>query len=47
LLDLTVDGRDAPDDIDGHELSAICADLIGSRIDESHPVWFVTVGQFQ
>ena len=46
LLDLTVNGRDAGD-VDSHELSAICADLLSERIGEDHPVWFVTVGQFQ
>ena len=47
LLDLTVDGRDAPDDIDGHELSAIVADLAGEKLPKDHPCWFVAVGQFQ
>ena len=47
LYDLTVDGRDAPDDIDGHELSAICSDMLRDRLAQDHPVWFVTVGQFQ
>jgi len=47
LLDLSVNGGDAPEDIDGTELSAICSDLIGSRIDTEHPCYFVVVGQFQ
>lgn len=47
LCDLTVDGRGAPDDIDGQELSCICADLLRDRLPESHPAWFVAVGQFQ
>lgn len=49
LLDLTVDGRYPSEhaDIDGHELSAICADLLADRIPEDHPVHFVAVGQFR
>lgn len=46
LCELTVDGKDA-DDIDGHELSACCADMLSGRIPEDHPVHFVAVGQFQ
>jgi len=46
LCDLTVNGRDATD-VDSHELSAICADLLGERLSKDHPVWFVAVGQFQ
>ena len=45
LVDLTVDGRESGD-IDGHELSAICADLLSARIAPDHPCWTVTVGQF-
>lgn len=49
LYDLTVNGRmpSESDDIDGNELSAICADFIDERIPQDHPVWFVTVGQFR
>ena len=49
LLDLTVNGRIPCEhsDLNGHELSAICADLIGDHIEPDHPVWFVTVGQFR
>ncbi len=46
LLDLTVDGQEAGD-VDGSELSAICADLLAERIDKDHPVYFVAIGQFQ
>jgi len=45
LVDLTVDGREAGD-IDGHELSSVCADLLSGRITSDHPCWHVTVGQF-
>jgi hypothetical protein len=54
LLDLTVDGRDADaaPEVDGHELSCCCADLIGAALrgvkaGEDHPAWFVAVGQFE
>ena len=47
LVDLSVDGRDAPDDIDGHELSAMVADHAAERIDADHPCHFVAVGQFK
>jgi hypothetical protein len=49
LCDLTVDGRQDSEDaeIDGHELSAICADLLGARIKPDHPCWYVTIGQFR
>jgi hypothetical protein len=46
LLDLSVDGRDAPDDIDGWELSAIVADLAGEKLTRENAAWFVAVGQF-
>lgn len=46
LYELTVDGkRDA--DVPIYEFNAITADLLSSRLDKSHPVWFVTVGQFE
>jgi hypothetical protein len=34
------------DDIDGHELSAICCDLLKNRLPKSHPAYSVTVDQF-
>lgn len=46
LYDLTVNGRDAGD-IDGHELSAICADFLSEKLPREHPCWLITVGQFQ
>lgn len=46
LCDLTVDGRDAHD-VPSDELSAIVADLLGERLATDHPVYFVTIGQFQ
>lgn len=46
LYDFTVNGRDAVD-IDGTELSALCADLIGTKLTRDHPAWDVVVGQFQ
>lgn len=47
LCDLTVDGRDAPDDIDGHEFSALCSDLLVEKLPEDHPAHFVAVDQHQ
>lgn len=52
LLDLTIDGRwpgEAAhgDDVDGNELSAICADLLSEQIAKDHPVYFVAIGQFR
>lgn len=46
LVDLAVNGRDAGD-IDSHELSALCADLIRTKLSRDHPMWNVIVGQFQ
>lgn len=49
LVELTVDGRHASDDVDGHEFNACVADLVAEslRIPEDHPCWFVAVGQFR
>jgi hypothetical protein len=33
-------------DIDGHELSAICCDLLKNRIPKTHSTYDVVVGQF-
>ena len=47
LCDLTVDGRSEPHgDFDGHEFSAICADMLATKLSSDHPCYFVTVGQF-
>ena len=46
LCDLTVNGRDSPDDLTGVELSAICADHLAGRLHADHPAYFVAVGQF-
>lgn len=46
LYDLTVNGGEASD-VPSDELSAIVADLLGERLATDHPVYFVTVGQFQ
>jgi len=45
LCDLSVDGRDAVD-VDGAELSAICADLLARKLAPDHPCYDVAVGQF-
>jgi len=50
LCDFTIDGRFNPDaDIDGHELSACCADLIeeSGKVSPNNTAWFVAVGQFK
>lgn len=44
LCDFTVDGKSA--DCDGNELSAIVADHVRAKLPESHPCYFVAVGQF-
>ena len=46
LCDLSVDGKYLVD-VDADELSAICADYLRDKLPESHPAYFVTVGQFQ
>lgn len=48
LLDLTIDGsHDKGADIDCNELNAIVADLVGPKLAENHPAYFVAVGQFK
>ena len=48
LVEFTVNGSDSNlYEVDSAELSAICADLVGTKIDSTHPCWFVVVGQFQ
>lgn len=44
LCDLSIDGNDG--DCDNTELSAIVADHL-DRLPESHPCYFVAVGQFK
>jgi hypothetical protein len=34
------------DEIDGHELSAICCDLLKNRLPKTHSAYDVAVGQF-
>jgi len=46
LCDLTVNGRDAPDDIDGNEFSVMVADFLRDKLHTNHPCYFVAVGQF-
>jgi hypothetical protein len=50
LCDFDIGESDKEDNnyenVDGHELSAICCDLLKNRIPESHPTYDVTVGQF-
>ena len=47
LLDFDLQGSDKEsDDIDSHELSAICCDLLKNRLPVSHPAYDITVGQF-
>lgn len=46
LVDLTINGRDAGD-INRTELSALCSDLIGTKLKRNHPAYDVVVGQFQ
>lgn len=46
LLDFNLQESNKEDDIDGHELSAICCDLLKNRLPDSHPAYLVAVGQF-
>jgi hypothetical protein len=46
LCDLSVNGQASDKfDIDSNELSAICSDLLSAKLDHSHPVWLIAVGQ--
>ena len=47
LVELAVDGNDAPDDLDAHELNALTSDFLARRLKPDHPCYFVTVGQFR
>jgi hypothetical protein len=47
LNDLSIDGGRGEQDIDGNELSAICADFLERKIGPEHSCYFVTVGQFK
>lgn len=44
LLDFAVNGRMA--DVDGNELTAICADHLKAKLPLEHPARFVAVDQF-
>ena len=47
LLDLDMqESNNEEDDVDNHELTAICCDLLKNRLPVSHPAYPVTVGQF-
>ena len=48
LLDLRVDGREDSEDLDldGRELSALCADFLRGRLSPEHPAYEIAVGQF-
>lgn len=45
LVDLTVDGKYDVDDVDGHELAAICADLLATKLPATHPAYDFAVSQ--
>ena len=47
LLDLEIEGRAAPDDLDGNEFNACVSYFVGQRLPQDHPCYFVVVGQFQ
>lgn len=46
LCDLSIDGGRGDQDVDGNELSALCADMLAARLPKDHPAYFVAVGQF-
>jgi len=45
LIDLKVDGKYSFD-ISADELNAISSDFISKEIDDDHPLYHITVGQF-
>lgn len=45
LVDVALNGRAA--DIDGAEFNAVTSDFLRDTLPKSHPIYFVTVGQFQ
>ena len=47
LLDLSVDGKDAPGYFDATEFNACVSDLAETRIPKDHPCYFVAIGQFK
>lgn len=46
LYNITINGRDTGE-VDGHEFNAITSDFLRAKLPEAHPLYFVTVGQFQ
>lgn len=46
LVGLKIDGKDAPDDIDAHELNSMLADHLDGKLAQDNVAWFVAVGQF-
>jgi hypothetical protein len=46
LLDLQVNGGYPEDILPSDEFNAITSDFIKTRIDQNHPLYFITVGQF-
>lgn len=46
LLDLTVAGKEAPEDLPADELNACVAYFAKQKLPEDHPCYFVVVGQF-
>lgn len=47
LCELSINGKDAPEDLDATELNAIVADFAARKLPEDHALWYVIVGQFK
>lgn len=49
LLDLTINGKYQLDDQDvpADEFNAITSDFLKTKLKTDHPLYFITVGQFQ
>ena len=47
LCDFTIDGKYDNGEVDAQELNACVADHLMRKLPESHPLYFVTVGQFR
>ena len=46
LVDIAINGR-AAGEVHGAEFNAITSDFLRAKVPEDHPLYFVTVGQFQ
>jgi len=47
LCDVTVNGNQGLNMMDGAEFNAITSDFLATKLDKDHPCYFITVGQFK